>query len=289
MQDIRNEIKNITEIVPIPSTVTLILSQSLRGDMASEKLIRLTDADAVLTALLLRAANSAFYGLRSGVATVEHAVMLLGIAEVSRLVLMYDMKQRVFSLNKDQRDYLNRLWLHSVASATAARILAKRIGLSSSGEEFTCALLHDMGKIVIAQHFVHGLMKSQQMVDEMMMSDTEAETQIFAVAHDEVGAIMAENWGLPQVIIDVMRYHHNVHLSSTHHTITCVVRMADVFAETWGLGIGERSDEMHPAEEPAWTSLKQEFPALADLPFETFEEEMRMEFENNQAFSELFS
>lgn len=289
MHDIRNEIKNINEIVPIPSTVTLILSQSIRGEMANEKLISLVDADAVLTAMILRAANSAFYGLRSGVATISHAVMMLGHAEISRLVLMYDLKQRVFTLNKDQRDYLNRLWMHSISTATTARIIAKQIGVPTNGEEFTAGLLHDMGKIVLVQHFSHSLTKSLQMIEELGMSDIEAELQVLAISHDEVGGILAENWNLPSVIVDTMRHHHNAELAGENKNIAAIVRLADLLSERWGLGIGERTEEVSIIEDPCWSVLAGVASSLASEPFDAFEESVRMEFENNQAFSELFT
>ncbi len=289
MHDIRNEIKNINEIVPIPAAVTLILSQSINKEMANEKLIRLIDTDAVLTAMILRAANSAFYGLRSGVATISHAVMMLGHAEISRLVLMYDLKQRVFTLNKDQRDYLNRLWLHSISAATTARIIAKQIGFPTVGEEFTAGLLHDMGKIVLAQHFSHSLTKSLQMIEELGMSDVEAELQVLAISHDEVGGILAENWNLPSVIVDTMRYHHNVLLAGDNKNVASIVRLADLLSERWGLGIGERTEEVSITDDPCWGVLAGDNSSIAAEQFEAFEENVRMEFENNQAFSELFS
>jgi len=289
MQDIRNEIQNINEIVPIPSTVTLILSHSLQGEMANSKLIQLVDADSVLTALVLRAANSAFYSIRAGVATVSHAVTMLGYAEVSRLVLTYELRQRVFALNPQQRDFLNRLWLHSLCTATTARIIAKYLRHTTIGEEFTAGLLHDMGKIVLAQHYSFSLLKVREMIDELFLSDLEAEQQLFAMGHDEIGEYLGKNWRLPDVITDAMRYHHDPAHDGPHHIITSIVRCADLLAEQWNLGITERSAPALIAEDPCWQVLTEHFPALAAESFDSFEENIRMEFENNLAFSELFS
>lgn len=289
MLDIRNEIANISEIVPIPATVTLILAQTLQGESAGTKLIKLIDADAVLTAIVLRAANSAFYSLRGGVSTVQHAVMMLGHAEISRLVLAYEMKQRIFSLNPEQKEYLNRLWLHSLSTASAARIIATMLRLPSVGEEFTAGLLHDMGKIVLAQHFSYNLIKSQEMVSQLFLTDLEAEQQLFAIAHTEIGGQLAANWNLPGVIIDTMRHHHNPAYPGPHQAVTAVVRLADLFAEQWNFGIGERAGAFSAAEDPCWSVMTELFPSLAAEPFDAFEESVRLEFENNMAFSELFT
>ena len=288
MRDIRNEVKNINEMVPIPATVSLIMSKSLGSEVANDKLIKLIESDAVLTTLILRSANSAFYGLRSGVSTISHAVMLIGSSEINRLVLMYDLKQRLFSLNKEQRDYLNRLWLHSISTATAARIVAKHIGFSTNGEEFTGGLLHDMGKIVLAQHYSHSLIKTEQMINDLGMSDIEAEMQFFAIAHDEIGGILAENWNLPKILVDVLRFHHTVNLATEHKEIIAIVRIADLLCERWRVGIVEQLAEVNISEDHSWLELSKSFPKISEHTFAEFEEDVQMEFENNQGFAELF-
>jgi len=289
MRDIRDEIKNINDIVPIPATVSLIMSKSVGGESANESLIKLIESDGVLTSLILRSVNSAFYGFRSGVSTISHAVMLLGSTEINRLVLMYDMKQRLFALNNDQRDYLNRLWIHGISTATASRVIANHIGFSTQGEEFTAGLLHDMGKVVLVQHYSNALTKTEQMINDLGMNDIEAELQFFAIAHDEIGGILAENWNLPKVLIDVMRYHHSVHLAGEHIEITAIVRLADLLCERWGVGIGEQDPAYGIHDDQSWLELLIRFPHIAEQTFDEFEGNIRKEFENNQGFATMFS
>jgi HD-like signal output (HDOD) protein len=289
MRDIRDEIKNINDIVPIPATVSRIMSKSLGGESATESLIKLIESDGVLTSLILRSVNSAFYGFRSGVSTISHAVMLLGSTEINRLVLMYDMKQRLFALNNEQRDYLNRLWIHGISTATASRVIANHIGFSTQGEEFTAGLLHDMGKVVLVQHYSNALTKTEQMINDLGMTDIEAELQFFAIAHDEIGGILAENWNLPKILIDVMRYHHSVHLAGEHIEITAIVRLADLLCERWGVGIGEQDSAYGINDDQSWLELLIHFPHIAEQSFDEFEENIRKEFENNQGFAKMFT
>ncbi|MCU0412116.1 MAG: HDOD domain-containing protein, partial [Bacteroidetes bacterium] len=89
MRDIRSEIDKINEIVPFPTVVAQIMSELLKEETATEKIVQLIETDAVLTARILRAANSPYYGLRWEVNNITRAVVLLGFEEVSRLVLIY--------------------------------------------------------------------------------------------------------------------------------------------------------------------------------------------------------
>lgn len=289
MRDIRSEIQNIGDVIPIPSMVTMILTQSLTGETAGRKLIAIIESDASLTAMVLRAANSAFYGIRSGVSTVSHAVMVLGHQEINRLVLTYELKQRILSLNTGQRDFLNRLWIHSISTATASRIVAKAVGVRTSGEEFTAGLLHDMGKIVLVQHFPELFVRAAALGTDLGIPDVQAEEQVFAISHDEVGGLLAEQWNLPAAIADTMRFHHRCGSATVDVPLTCVVRLADFMVEHWGIGIDEGTGDRAVTDDESWKILQSRYPSTMSSDIQDFEEGVRMEFENNQAFSELFT
>ena len=289
MKDIRSEVDNITEIVPIPSIVGSIMTELISEETAIEQLIRLIESDAVLTVLILRAANSAFYGLRGEVTTARHAVILLGYKEIGKMILMYEMKRKLLNLNPQQSEYLQKLWAHSVSTAMIARTLAKLTGWNNEGEEFTAGLLHDIGKIVLIQHFTDSLVQTQRMIADLNMSDVEAEKQNLAISHDEIGGLLGEKWNLPPMILDVMKYHHDISGATEHQLLVAAVRFADILSERWGTGIQEQAQSFFLEEEDAWKILQRSFKVLAGESAETVEQKLRALYENELEFSGLFA
>jgi len=289
MRDIRNEIDAVTEIVPIPSIVGSIMSEMLSGEMAIDRLNKLIEADAVLTALVLRAANSAYYGYRGEVTTSQQAIILLGVKEINRLVLMYEMKQRLFTLNRDQRSYLEKLWSHSVAAAIIARAVSRLVDFDSRGEEFTSGLLHDIGKIVLVQHFSYSLAQTQRMITELDMNDVDAEKQNLAISHDEIGGLLGEKWNLPKMMIEVMRYHHQITEAIQDQLLVAIVRFADLLSERWGIGIQEQSGEIILEEEQSWKILQKNFRAMENESVDSVEEKLRAMYNNDKEFAGLFA
>lgn len=67
----------------------------------------------------------------------------------------------------------------------------------------------------------------------------------------------------------------------------CIVRLADLFCERWRVGIIEQVAE-HNVEDFSWRLLSNQFLKIFEQPFETLEEDIGMEFENNHGFLELF-
>ncbi len=284
MRDIRNEIEDINDIVPFPTVVASVMAELLNKDVAIKKIIQIIETDIALTTLILRVANSAYYGLRGEVTSISSAIMMLGVDEVNRLILIYQLKQRIFRLNKDQRAFLELLWKHSVTTATIARDLSKLLLYKSDGQEFTSGLLHDMGKIVLVQHFSHSLIVTQKMILELGLSDVEAEIQSLAITHAEIGGQLGEAWNLPPVFVEVMRYHHAPGDAVLDPKLVAIVRTADLLSEQWGLGIIERTVRVNMGDTDAWKILQHEFPRLVDLDSVLLEQQLKNDFESHKEF-----
>ena len=129
-----------------------------------------------MAAKVLKLANSSYYGFRQKIANIPQAVTLLGFATLKNALLaaaVFDM----FRLQGTGFD-LNALWKHSITTATAAKLIAKRARYPQSEKAFTAALLHDVGKIILARFIPQGLAEIMDAVREDQLAMYDAEKKV---------------------------------------------------------------------------------------------------------------
>lgn len=162
---------------------------------------RIIGRDVSMTANVLKLVNSAFFGARQEVTTVERAVAYLGLDTLGAIVLAHStFKGSVLSVISGFS--LEALWQHSLEVATTARALAlyEKLSQSRADEAFLAGMLHDVGKVVFATRAV-------PMPDGSSASDEQALAQM-ECHHAEVGAYLLGLWGFPNPIIEAVAFHH---------------------------------------------------------------------------------
>jgi hypothetical protein len=119
-------------------------------DADSEGLVDLIRVDAGLTADILHVANSAPYSRGSRVETLTEAVNRVGSREIYRIIT--NIIASPVLANSEQRGFARLdLWKHSLSAAVAAQALAMHLPNVEPEVAFTAGLLHDIGKVVLAQ------------------------------------------------------------------------------------------------------------------------------------------
>lgn len=289
MRDLRAEIDKINDCVPFPTVVAQIMSSQLVEEAAHERIVELIKSDAVLTARILRAANSPYYSLRWEATDLSRVLTLLGFEEVSRLVLIYQMKQHVFALSADQRRFLELFWKHSVATATVARMTAQFVDFQADGKELTAGLLHDMGKLVLVQSFSEHHETIQRMVREPGITDIEAESQTLGFTHTEAGEALGKKWGIPALFVEVMRCHHQPGTATTNQPLVALTRFSDLLCERWNSGVGEQLLNLNLEDNESWQILCETFPRLSDERADAIEQKLLALYEMNREFITLFA
>ncbi len=194
--------------------------------------------DPALTSQLLKVANSTFYRGMVEVTTVRNAIVRLGLAEVSNLVTMLTQKKTFAAQAPFIRDYMNQLWLHSVACALGAKWIAKECRLPSKmNEAFFAGLMHDIGKAFLLLA-IADLKTSGQLGESVPQSFIE---EVLDTLHQALGAQLLKTWNLPEIYCTVARHHHDDDMPD-RDVVLLMVSLANKALAKAGIGIVHTPD-----------------------------------------------
>lgn len=225
-----------------PGVVGQVLALTAQPDFAMDKLVRLVRMDPAITAHVLRMCNSPYYGLRYKVASLDHAIAVLGINALVDVILSSGLL-KVFS-GQAQEGYLlkkGQLWRHSVATALVAQKLASRFTSINGSIIFTAALLHDVGKLALSKFVSDSFYEIESLIHEQHYSLVEAEKQVLGIDHAALGGIIVEKWAFPDDIISAIAYHHQPMQSPAPRTMTMIVALSNLLASAVEFGL-EQAD-----------------------------------------------
>src|SRR5688572_27950332 len=139
------------ELEPLPPTAARLASVLARADWDIRDVEEAVAFDQALTAKLLRISNSALWFRGHSIVSVRDAVMRVGSGTVVGLAMGTGV-QHQFSRSIPQYGLREgELWTHSVATALATIALDAKTAAEVPTESFASALLHDVGKLVMAR------------------------------------------------------------------------------------------------------------------------------------------
>lgn len=257
----KRQVRRIKNLPTVPGVVRKISKMVENPDTTPNEVGRLISQDQVLSAKVLRMANSAFFGMSRKISSITQALIVLGFDVVKGLVL----SSSVFDLMKKSMD---GLWEHSMGCAAAAGALAHRLERKDAEEILLAGLLHDLGKVVLILEMPQETAQITAAARKAKVSFYEAENKILDFNHGDVGLWLAEHWNLPETLADPMRYHHQPHLAQKAPEQTAIVHLANIIIRARGFGFsGDRF--VPPLSPQAWELLgltKADFgPILDDL------------------------
>ena len=151
MLDLHQLIAKAYDLEPIPMSGTKLANLIADPDSTLESLIEVVSLDQALTGRALRAANSAASAARSTITTVKDAVVRLGRSTMLTLGFGAKVRQQLQQALPEFGMAENMLWRHSVAAALAAESIGSMCKVQIPPESYAAALLHDIGKLVLAR------------------------------------------------------------------------------------------------------------------------------------------
>ncbi len=187
--------------IPVQPETLVKLSLLLAEDEVDlPQVSLLISSDMALAASVLKAVNSAMYGLRGRVQSVQQAITYLGTREVASVTFEMGLRA-VFPAAPE----LEPLWQR----ARVRGLLMGRIGQALNIDPWaahSAGLFEECGKAVMFKHVTERyrpMLAAAENDEELLLQEQEA----FGVSHDALGAALCETWGLAPAAVDSVRFH----------------------------------------------------------------------------------
>ncbi|MGD9010171.1 MAG: HDOD domain-containing protein [Desulfobacteraceae bacterium] len=221
------KIENVKNLPTLPS-IALAVNKLLKDyDSPMEDLVALLEKDQSLVMKILRLVNSSFFGFKSKVKSVAHAVTLLGYNTVQNAVITVSVIEALTLKNKIENFEIDDFWKHSISVAAMSKFIAMHTKLSPPEDAFTSGLLHDIGKIIWANFFPDELVRILQEIEKNHVTFCKAEKALDLPTHSMLGSVLAKRWMLPAAMVESIKYHHSRKNGMSNGHLKDVVRMSD--------------------------------------------------------------
>jgi HD-like signal output (HDOD) protein len=225
--DLTRSIKALKSIPSLPGVAAKVNALINDPKSNSSQIASVMATDPGLTAKILRLVNSPYYAIPGGVGSVSRATAYLGLNTVAQLVLGISVFS-MFRVDKLPDFDLRAFWKHSLGVAIGAELLAKTSRLDRADEVFTCGLLHDLGKLVLADIDADSFTTILEHAAVAKVQYSTAETQLGIPAHTQIGKYVADQWELPGIIRSCIACPHDFsQVSPEEKKIVAAVALAD--------------------------------------------------------------
>ncbi|MBN1868908.1 HDOD domain-containing protein [Candidatus Sumerlaeota bacterium] len=233
------ELKRIVqEIPPLPDIALRLIKMCQDASVAPRDIVEVIKHDPSITVKVLRLCNSTFYGLPRRITSLQEAMVYVGTDALVNFVLagclstIYQKENRGYGLEEGQ------LWRHAVGCAICSQQVALKVDESLAGAAFTAGLLHDIGKIVMSSFVADEFLMLLDLVEREGISFLEGESRLLGYTHAEAGAEIAENWSLPEELVEAIRYHHEPQKAESFKKTVYCAYLGNILCVSLGIGVG---------------------------------------------------
>lgn len=232
----------------MPDIATAVLRICDDPDGSPKDLCHIIEQDASIAMRVLRAAGSAYYGQR-GAMNLTQAVSLLGMGTIRSMVLGCVLRGMVEMPICSKRFRRHEFWRHTLGTAVAAKMIAK-MRLPFVAEDLYCAgLLHDIGMVTMDRFAPDDLDRAITYADVKKIPIRQAERECLGYDHQQVGQIMAERWGLPDLISKCLSHYHAPEELEDSQKAVMIVAVANAISKHVGFDIETNEVAIPPKQE----------------------------------------
>jgi HD-like signal output (HDOD) protein len=258
--------QNPTALPTAPKVVEELISSFDKASVSTEEIAKKLSTDPVLSAKLLRLANSAYYHVSRSIGTVEDAVLMLGFVTVRTLVISSGL---VSGFKTVPGLDLKQFWRYSLHTAVSAKWIAKQTG-ENTDLAFTIGMMHAIGQLVIHSAMPEQALALDKVAGPLDARRLDAEQASLGYTFADVGAELARRWKFPTTFSETISAFPSPLSHTPPNRLAAVVHLAawrarveqnklsedeiaacypTEMADALGLDDGDLIDKMPPPDE----------------------------------------
>ncbi len=229
--DIREQLKNIHNLPVMPDMALRIMELKNNPDANIDQLVEVVSLDVSISAQVMRYANSALFGQRGKVKTLNDAIFrVLGYENVLHMVLGSAMA-KAFKLPKNGPLGADTFWQNATYSASLMQKLSRELDKSlemKPGLAYLCGLLHNIGYLVLGSLFPSEYFWFNKVLSAKKDTPViEIEQRLLGITHIELGEQLMQFWHMPEEIISVIAHHHQIDYEGEHDSYVRLLMLVD--------------------------------------------------------------
>ncbi len=232
-KEMLSRLDQIREVPTLPAIVFELNKLLQDPDTSIAKISQTIEKDQAMALKILKLVNSAFYGFKTKISDIRNAVVMLGFNAVRNAIVSLSVIG-AFPRSSALRDFhITDFWRHSLAVAVTCKNISLKTRSNSPDNCFVGGLLHDVGKVIMAQFFLDYFAQAWALMQKEMIPFHEAELQCVPATHAAVGAHLAQRWQLPQGLIDAIRWHHDYQPESQNADFMRIIYLANIIVNSY--------------------------------------------------------
>jgi len=271
-----SEIKNLPTL---PVIATEIMRITRNDSYSARQIQTVIEKDPPLAMQVLRVANSAYYAQKKPVKSLRHAVVVVGMRQLSNIAISFSVLKRFDTKNSNLK--WEKFWEHCIAVGFVAEMLVDEYDIITKESPYTMGLLHDIGKLVLnlidpgKYYEVYARVKNEK------MSFYNAEKELLNITHCAIGKMLAENWKMSDELVDVVFNHHSPSESAEgNRLVNSVIEISDHICNINGISFGTDFDMESLPVPDSWEYIQSSVRELNNKEYEEFLQEMKPQLDS---------
>lgn len=239
--ELSERLREVAELRALSPTVANVLRVVSRPESSIDSIVSAVRSDHAIALKIIKIANSSAYIRGEPVCSVKDAVVRIGTESIRQAVMNIGIIEQFCSPTVVPGLSIGQFWEHAIGVAILAAEIARHTRVINPDEAFTMGLLHDIGRILLADAIPEQYGKTVACATELSLPLEYVEKRMLLSTHADVAQDIFTHWGLPQNLIEPIVNHHqsmaNIRSGNPRFTQSvAVIGLANRIAHAMRLG-----------------------------------------------------